>query len=504
LRLLVGGSRTAPPRQQTLRATLEWSYGLLDDAEQRLFERLAVFAGGWTLEAAEDVCAGEGLERTAILDVFDRLVRNSLAEAEPLDQAVRYRLLLTVRQFATERLNERPEAEAVRDHHAAFFSALAVQAETALVGPDERAWLDRLELEHENLRAALRRLVERSDVAGAQRMAAALYRFWFARGHFTQGRAILTAVLHMPGALAPTAGRAGCWFGMDLLALAQGDWAAARLAAESARRDWQALGMRGEEALALRQLGILELMDDKPDAARALFEQGLDAARDVGHAIGEGLNLWGLAQLLAHQEAFTEAHRTAEAALSCFAAAGWRRGAVNVLSFLGDLSYREGQYDIAQALFEQSLSVARELGAESLYCSTLVRLSQIAIETGDTDRAATLLEDSLRSSARLGDRQSLADAMAVCSQLAGTSADWQAALRLASAADALRGGQIGGGPTSAVRAQARVRQVFEGHLAMARAALKEPAATMAWAAGQAMSWDSALAEALSVCTTAPV
>ncbi len=393
LRLLVGGSRTGPPRHQTQRATLEWSYDLLDQPERRLFERLAVFAGGWTLEAAETVCAGESLRGDTLVDTLEHLVRNSLVLAEPIERTVRYGFLETLRQFASERLNQRADAEAVRDRHAAFFTALAEQAAIALVGPEEGPWLARLEREHDNIRTALRCLIERSDTRGAQRLAGSLYRFWFARGHFTEGRALLAEVLKLPGGTEPSPGRAACWLGTDLLALAQGDWAAARTGAEAARGDWQVLGLRGEEALALRQLGILDLMRGDADAARALFEEGLVTARAVGHRVGEGLNLWGIAQVLGQQETFAEAHRAAESALSCLAAAGWRRGAVNVLTFLGDLSYQEGQYSVAGPTLEQSLALARELGAESLYCSTLVRLGQIAIETGDLGRASALLEE---------------------------------------------------------------------------------------------------------------
>jgi predicted ATPase/DNA-binding CsgD family transcriptional regulator/transcriptional regulator with XRE-family HTH domain len=499
LRLLVGGSRTGPPRHQTQRATLGWSYDLLDEPERRLFERLAVFAGGWTLEAAENICAGEGLQSAAIVDTLEHLVRNSLVLAEPIERTVHYRFLDTLRQFASERLNQHVNAKAVRDRHAAFFTALAEKAAIALVGSEEGAWLARLESDHDNIRAALRWLIERGDATRAQRLAGSLYRFWFARGHFTEGRALLEEVLELPGGTEPSPGRAACWFGMDLLALAQGDWAAARTGAEAARGDWQALGLRGEEALALRQLGILDLMRGDAEAARALFEEGVATARGAGHRVAEGLNLWGIAQVLGQQEAFAEAHRAAESALSCFAAVGWRRGAVNVLTFLGDLSYQEGQYGVAGPTLEQSLALARELGAESLYSSTLVRLGQIAIETGDLARAGALLEASLRSSAWLGDRESLAGALAACAQLAATSSDWTRSLRLASAAGTLRGGPAVGGPSSAVRAQARAREIFERRLAAARAALDERAATAAWLSGQAMSWESALAEALAAC-----
>ena len=502
LGLLVRGSRTAPPRQRTLRATLEWSYDRLDEPERRVFERLSVFAGGWTLEAAEDVCAGEGIEPAAVMHVLGDLVRRSLVLAEPADRALRYRLLETLRQFAGERLSQRPEADAVRDRHAACFLALAERAAPALVGPDEGHWLGRLEREHDNLRAALRRLIERRAVTDAQRLAGALYRFWYARGHFTEGRAVLAQVLQLPEPAGPTPGRAACWFGMDLLALAQGERAAAEAAAHAARSDWQAVGRRGEESLALRQLGILALLRGEPDVARTWFEAGLDAARAAGHRVGEGLNLWGLAQVSAHQEAFAAARRSAEAARACFANAGWRRGLVNLLGFLGDLRYWQGDFVAARPLLEQSLALARELGADSLSCSTLVRLGQVAVEMGDRRRASALLLASLQASARLGDREGLAGGLAACVELAAAGGDSHRALRLASATDRLHGGPASGGPASVVRGQAGARAAFARRLAAIRGTLEDDAAARVWAEGQVLTWDAALEVALSVCRSA--
>jgi tetratricopeptide (TPR) repeat protein len=289
---------------------------------------------------------------------------------------------------------------------------------------------------------------------------------------------------------------------MDLLALAQGDRMAAHAAAHAAWSNWQALGRRGEESLALRQLGILALLQGDPDAARACFEQGLAAARAAGHPIGEGLNLWGRAQVSAYQEAFAAAHRDAEAARACFAEVGWRRGLVNILGFLGDLRYVQGEPAAAQRLLEQNLALARELGADSLSCSTLVRLGEIAVEKGDLRRAAALLRESLQASARLGDRASQAAGVAACVQLAAAGGDAQRALRLASAAGRLRGGSAVGGPASAVRAPARAREVFARRVAAIRDSLAAGAAAGAWEEGQTLSWDAALEEALAACEAA--
>jgi tetratricopeptide (TPR) repeat protein len=252
----------------------------------------------------------------------------------------------------------------------------------------------------------------------------------------------------------------------------------------------------------LRQLGILKLIAGEPAAALAEFQQGLDAARTAGHLVAEGLNLWGIAQVQAHRGAFAEAHATADTALGCFAAIGWRRGAVNVLSFLGDVKYQEGKWVEAQSLLEQSLAIAHELGAESLYCSALVRLGQIATERGDLGQASTLLAESLRSSARIADRESLAAGLSTCALIATSCMEWRRALIVASAASKLRPGPARGGPTSATRERPGVGQLLERQVEKARAALGAQAAADAWAAGETMSWDSATAEGLAICASA--
>jgi non-specific serine/threonine protein kinase len=155
LRLLASGQRTAVPRQQTLRATVDWSYGLLSEPERALLRRLAVFAGGWTFEAAEAVCVGEGIAAHAVLDLLAMLVDKSLVQAEERQGTVRYRLLETIRQYAREKLEEAGEAERTQDRHLAYFLDLAEEGDPKLRGPEQRVWLDRLDVEHDNLRAAL-------------------------------------------------------------------------------------------------------------------------------------------------------------------------------------------------------------------------------------------------------------------------------------------------------------------------------------------------------------
>jgi predicted ATPase len=188
---LLRGNRTAVPRQRTLGATIEWSHELLSEKEKILFSRLSVFSGGWTLEAAEKVCAGDGVGEDEVLELLSSLVDKSLVVVARGDEQVRYRMLETVRQYALGKLGESEERANVRARHANFFLDLSEESEPALAGPEQAAWLERLETEHDNLRAALGCFAEEQEVEQGLRLAASLVRFWWFRGHLIEGRAHL-------------------------------------------------------------------------------------------------------------------------------------------------------------------------------------------------------------------------------------------------------------------------------------------------------------------------
>ena len=208
-RLLTAGSRTAPPRQQTLAATLDWGYKLLVEAERKVLQRLAVFAGGCTLAAAEAVCSDEVIGTGEVLDVLAHLVDKSLVVADRKEDGTRYRLLETIRQYASERLLESGEVDQVRERHCAYFVVWAEQAQMHLSGPSQLAWLGKYEAEHDNLRAALDwcRGDKGRAVAGL-RLAAACALFWRLHAYLSEGIAHLVTALAEAGAQAPPAVRA--------------------------------------------------------------------------------------------------------------------------------------------------------------------------------------------------------------------------------------------------------------------------------------------------------
>jgi predicted ATPase len=254
---LLKGGRTLTRRQQTLRGAMDWSYDLLSEPEQKLFERLSVFAGGWTLEAAETVGAGGNFEEGEVLDLLWGLVNKSLvvAEARP-EGTARYRMLEPIRQYAREKLEEDEEAEEVQGRHAAFFLALAEEAEPELAGPQQRLWVERLEAEHDNLREVLSWVLERELGEPALRLGAALWRFWHVRGYISEGIRWMERVLAGSDPAASTV-RVKALEGSGWLTQFQGDYERAKARYEEMLRLSRVLGDKGNIATALNSLGTV-------------------------------------------------------------------------------------------------------------------------------------------------------------------------------------------------------------------------------------------------------
>jgi DNA-binding CsgD family transcriptional regulator/tetratricopeptide (TPR) repeat protein len=279
LDVLRGASWSAEARQQTLRATLDWSHNLLSEVEQELFRRLTVFAGGWALEAAEAMCSGGAIEQEDVLDLLGGLVDKSLVVARTSTGGeVRYRMLEPLRQYAGEKLEKSVEAQEVRGRHAAFFLALAEEAEPELAGPHQRAWLERLEGEHDNLREALSWVLERGRAGLALRLGAALWRFWYVRGYISEGVRWLERVL----ADSQPAARVKALEGMGWLTQFQGDSERAQATYEQMLGLSRGLGDKGNVATALNSLGTVAAYRGEHVRAMGSFEEALLRGQKLG------------------------------------------------------------------------------------------------------------------------------------------------------------------------------------------------------------------------------
>jgi predicted ATPase/DNA-binding XRE family transcriptional regulator len=498
LGLLTQGSRLAPARQRTVRATIDWSYGLLVEDERLLFSRLAVFVGWWTLEAAEAVTGVDGLELRGVLPLLARLVDKSLVVAEcDVSGEMRYRLLEALRQYALERLAEGGAADVMQQRHAEFFAALAAKVEPAIISGAADGWtadaaIAMLDQEHDNLRAALDWLLEQRELVDvAQRLAGVFGRFCFQRGYLAEGQSWLTRALAVPGGERPTVGRAKCLFAVGTLALSRGDYAAVEHTVGEALLLWQRLGDRSEECWSLFVLGFMARRRAGYGAARQHLERGITLSRAVRQGATESSCLRALAEVAADLGDDIEAQALAEAAVVSATEASWVLSVVVARRILGDVSVRRGDYAGGLTFLQASLADARRLGMPWWTAETLISLGRAAAMHGDLEQARAYLAESLELTQDLGDRFGLAGVLEAFVGLAVVQRESRLALQFAAAAAALR--EATGTPLPPAE-----RPRLERRLAVARAALGESVATEAWANGRVLPLQQVLERALSL------
>ncbi|MGI8828268.1 MAG: ATP-binding protein [Candidatus Limnocylindria bacterium] len=377
LPLLTGGTRDAPDRQRTLRATIEWSHDLLTDAEQRLFARLAVFRGGCTLEAAEQVADAD-------LDTLSSLVDKSLVRM----REDRFWMLETIREFALERLDASGDADEMRDRHANHFLALAEEAEPHLRG-SPRDWLDRLEADNDNLRAAFDRLAAAGDAQLPLRMGAALWRFWAMRGYAPEGRGRLERALAADAS--PTPARAFALNGATANAMDYGDPVGARRYAEEALALHRSLGDRWGIAHSTFLLGYVCAEERDWPTMRDLLEESLVVFTELGddhYILLAGRNLAWAYYDLGQSERGRALH---QANLARARAIGNRRIEAGTLQGLAWRAVEAGNPIEAVEMVRQSYPINRELGETPAIAGDLLRLARAVLDLGRPRAAATLL-----------------------------------------------------------------------------------------------------------------
>jgi predicted ATPase/DNA-binding SARP family transcriptional activator len=403
-RLLSGGSRGALPRHRTLQAAIEWSHDLLSEAERRCFRRLAVFAGGCTLEAAEAVLPDTGLLRAEdVFDTITALVDRSLLTTEERYGSMRYGMLESVHQFARTQLAAAGEQEELSQRHLAWLVDYAGQAD--LDGPDLQAWLDLLEADLENIRAGLEWGLARPGSEQALRLAGLLAPFWQVRGHASLGRRWLNSALAAAGPDADLRLRAIALDGAGLLAGAQADHEAQRGHQQASLAIWRSLGDDVRTASSLGDLGaVAHLRSDYP-AAQAMYTEALDLARRADESSVMARCLSGLGRLALHtgDQALATAYYTES--MSRFRAAGDLRRATVILGNLGVVAFNECDFDLAAARLTEHLANARKLGDRKLIGGALTNLGTVLQNTGDPDRAAQLHAEALTLAEQVGDRR---------------------------------------------------------------------------------------------------
>jgi non-specific serine/threonine protein kinase len=447
-RLLTGGSRTAPPRQQTLRGAIDWSYDLLSEQERVLLQRLAVFVGGWTLEAAEAIGAGAAVEADEVLEPLSRLVENSLVTTVEREREARYTMLETIRAYGLERLAGDAGADEARGRHARYYLALVEAAEPGFDRVLTTESLRRLAIEYDNVRAALAWLLEH-DGDNCLQLAAAIAPFWHAQGHLTEGRRWLEAALER-GLTAPGSVRASALRRAAVFAMTQGDLAAARVFFEQGVGLARDAGDPTQVAWSCIALGVLAVRQGDVAAARAHAEEGLTSAREVGNDI-----------LVAE-----------------------------CLNFLGDVTRFEGNLVAARALYERAVALNKGLGSQLGVSIGLNNLGAVSCEEGGLTEASASYREALAHARAHGFQEMVSLAFDGLGAVAAKRGTWERAARLAGAAEALRD-EIGAQLDLADRA------FRDRYLAEVREELGEEAIEAAMAEGRAMTPEKAAAYALS-------
>ena len=488
-RLLTGSSRITVPRHQTLRQTIDWSHDLLAEDERAVFRRLAAFVGGYSLEAAEVVCAGTPVEPEAILDILSRLVDKSLLVAEMDADEARYRQLETIREYARDRLIEAGEAPDALRRHRDWYLALVGRAAPAFFrGIESLPWIDRLEHEHDNLRAALQwSSDEPGEATAALQLAAGLWRFWELRGHLGEGRRWLEAALRATDGEV-SALRADAYTGAGILAFMQGDHAAAHEFHEQSLDLHRRVGDYVGIAFAANNLANAAVLSGDYAAARRLYEPGLAWARGQGNLRPLGFALVNMADAVALDGELDLARRHYEEGIGCFRTAGDRWGEAFALDSLGVALGRQGDHAEAESFHDQALEISRALDDQRGVARVLAHLGDVAAQTGDRPRAKRQYAESFEIRRGLGDQAGMASAIEKLATVVGDD-DAHAGAMLLGSAEAVR---------DSIRAPVppTVRGEYEACRRRLRDALGETAFEDARAEGRRLSPAAALATIL--------
>jgi predicted ATPase/class 3 adenylate cyclase/Tfp pilus assembly protein PilF len=488
LALLTGGVRDLPARQQTLRNTIDWSYALLDADMQTLFARLAVFVGGFSLEAVEAVCADQELRiedsggkiaapasifdsRSSILDRLASLVDQSLLRQTPgIDGEPRFMLLETIREYALERLELSGEADVVRHRHALHYLGLAVAAESQILGAEQTMWLQRLETDHDNLRAALAWCqTPPGDAEVGLRLAGALWRFWDTRGYLSEGRRCLEQALALGD------------FGVPRENGLVGAADQANIQRRKAKTAMRAKALRGAGALAWSQGDYAQ--------ATTLLEESLALFQVLEDRVGIGGTQDHLGVIAQLQGDYVRATTLLEGSLALRREVGDKHGIAGALNNLGMVALCQGDYARARPLVEEALVLIREQGNERYTAIVLNNLGIVALGQHDLVHASTCCAESLRLLRDLDNTYDIKDCLVGLACVAGEQGQPARAARLCGAVEALLEG-IG---TVLERVE---RDTHDRAIAAARAQLDEATVAALWAEGRAMPLEQAIAYAL--------
>ncbi len=494
LQLLTGGARDLPPRQQTLRAAIDWSYDLLSPGEQRLFRRLSVFVGGCTLEGVEAVCDTKSDLDLDLLDGMASMVDKSLVrQVEQKGMETRFTMLETIREYALEKLEANGEGPLTKRAHAAYCLVLAEEEPTGEDDAEAAEKLEHLGIEQDNFRAALDWLTQTENVDWGLRLGTALFRFWDIRECLAEGRDRLGRLLNLTGAAAPTKLRMRALFSAGVLAGEQGDYVSADALIDESQEIAHQLGDKMDVAVCMNALAVLALDRGDVSVAQVLFKASLGLWRELGDQKAVARALSNLANVLKLQGDYDNARSLYEECLAIFRGLGDRTGVAWSLNHEGDVSRDQGDSAGARTLYEQSLAIFRQLGDRWGIAGTLGDLGNLAREHEDFPTARALYGESIKLFQSLEHKRGIARLLECFACAAAAQLQAERSLRLAGAAAALR--QNIGSPLTAAE-QAKLEAVLQ----QSRETLTHTVGATAWLEGWALPLEKAIEEAMTTDT----
>ena len=493
-RLLIGGSRTAEPRQQTLAATLDWSYMLLSEAEQKVLQRLSVFSGGCTIEAAQAICSsGETVDEDVLNEIY-RLVEKSLVVVDRFEGGkTRCRLLESIRQYAQSKLIESGEGGEISDRHLKYYVQWAEKTENYLIGSEQLYWLERYEMEHDNVRAALEwgQSVPEGGLL-CLRLAAAMGHFWRLHNYISEGRLHFKTALANHDALQPTLHRAHALYSAYVLAFYQSDYPVVRELAEEALSIANSLGSSGrlEAANALEMLAEVASETGDYSTAPKLYEQALAVYREVGHLVGIGDTLKMLGYSAMRNGEYEHAQNYLEEALVVCRQAGDLRHISSTLLGLSDLAIRRGHFERAGVLLKESLQITQPLGQNWGVAAILGAMGWLALCRGEFKEMKKFLQESLRLRIESGDVGGIAWCLEKLAEAACRENQYENSSIILGCAAALRK------PINSVMDHID-QPNYERIISDLRSALGPETFTAAWAEGQTLPLEQVVELALA-------
>jgi predicted ATPase len=491
LKLLTGGARDLPERQRTLRGAIEWSHALLDEGEQVLFGRLAVFSGGRTLEAIEAICDAEGdLPVDAFEGISSLVDKSLLRQEEGPNGEPRFVMLETVHEFAREKLGQSAETQEIKRVYAEYFLTLAEEAYPELKGPDQLEWIERLEAEHDNMRAALSWALERNEAEVALKLGGALWWFWSVRDYYSEGRRWLEEALAIEGRVSPEV-RAMALAGVGSLALDQGDLDRAK---EACQEGLELLANEAKEASEAKLnllvwLGWVAWRREEHGQAKQLFEEGLALSREIRDIWWIATSLSNLAVVSYSQGDYERATELYEESMDFLREQGNKHSLAINLNNLAMVMYSQGDLGRAAQLTEEAVALLRELGSRGDVALGLYNLGWIALLQDDLGKAADLYRESLSLSWEIGLNPLVQGALEGFACLAGAKGEAERAARLWEAAQTLH-------KTKGILRDTDFLAEADTRISAVRLGMGEEAWEEAWRKGRVMTLDGAVSYAL--------